>query len=66
LNPAKTPKTIDATQTFGGPKGTKYAGIYDLKDDTLRICFGEKGRPKDFTAKKGSGRSSDVWKRASN
>src|SRR5262249_23298626 len=64
LNPAKKPKTIDASQTYGGPKGTKYLGIYELDGDTLRICFGEKQRPKDFTAKKGSKRASDVWKRA--
>ena len=64
LNPAKKPKTIDATQTYGGPKGTKYLGIYELEDDTLKICLGEKQRPKDFTAKKGSKRASDVWKRA--
>src|SRR5262245_45881986 len=65
LNPSKKPKTIDAVQTYGGPKGTKAYGIYELDDDTLKICFSEKQRPKDFTAKKGSGRSSDVWKRAS-
>jgi len=64
LNPNKNPKTIDGTQTYGGPKGTKYYGIYELDGDTLKICFGEKQRPKDFTAKKGSKRSSDVWKRA--
>jgi len=64
LNPSKTPKTIDAVQTYGGPKGTKAPGIYELDGDTLKICFGEKQRPKDFTAKKGSKRASDVWKRA--
>src|SRR6516162_3963536 len=52
LNPAKKPKTIDASQTYGGPKGTKYYGIYELDGDTLKICFGEKQRPKDFSAKK--------------
>ena len=64
LNPSKTPKTIDAVQTYGGPTGTKVLGIYELNDDTLKICFGEKQRPKDFTAKKGSKRASDVWKLA--
>ena len=64
LNPAKKPKTIDAIQTFGGPKGTKYVGIYELDGDSLKLCFSEKQRPKDFTAKKGSMRASEVWKRA--
>jgi uncharacterized protein (TIGR03067 family) len=64
VDPSKKPKTIDATQTFGGPKGKKVPGIYDLDGDNLKICFGEKQRPKDFTGKKGSGNSLDVWKRS--
>jgi uncharacterized protein (TIGR03067 family) len=64
LDPAKKPKTIDATQTFGGPKGTKVPGIYELDGDSLTICSGEKQRPRVFNAEKGSGRSLDVWKRA--
>ena len=64
VDPAKKPKTIDATQTYGGPKGLKVPGIYELEDNILKMCFGDKQRPKDFSAKKGSGRSSDVWKRA--
>ncbi|HYV38746.1 MAG TPA: TIGR03067 domain-containing protein [Gemmataceae bacterium] len=44
LDSTKNPKEIDMA---GVPEATK--GIYELKDDVLRIGMGEKGRPKSFT-----------------
>jgi uncharacterized protein (TIGR03067 family) len=54
IDPSKTPKRIEVTNT-----ATKevWAGIYELKGDTLRAVFqGEKGgeRPTEFKTKKGS------------
>jgi uncharacterized protein (TIGR03067 family) len=56
-------KKIDTT--FSDQEVT-FRGIYALKGDDLKICMArpEKDRPKDFTAKKGSGRSLIVLKRA--
>jgi uncharacterized protein (TIGR03067 family) len=38
-------------------------GIYKLDGDVLTICWGEKDRPTEFTAKSGSGNRMNVFKR---
>jgi uncharacterized protein (TIGR03067 family) len=44
LDPKRTPPTIDLEF-----QGQRTPGIYDLKDNTLRLCFGpEKARPTAF------------------
>jgi uncharacterized protein (TIGR03067 family) len=55
LNPSKTPPQLDAPITEGEGKGTTMLGIYELKGDTLRVCFDPKGkeRPTSFTPKAG-------------
>jgi uncharacterized protein (TIGR03067 family) len=63
IDPTKKPKTIDATPTTGTDKGKKSLGIYEFDGDTLKICYSEKERPTEFTAKKGSGNTLDVYKR---
>lgn len=64
VDPAKKPKTIDLTAVGEGKDG-RIEGIYELDGDTVRFCIGEpgKGRPGEFTAKAGSGRTMSVWKR---
>ena len=66
LDPAQKPKTIDMTPSDGPQKGQVHAGIYSLDGDTLKICFTEPGkdRPKELTAKAGSGQMLVVLKRA--
>jgi uncharacterized protein (TIGR03067 family) len=58
LDPKKKPKEIDNTLGDGPFKGKAMLGIYELKDGVLRICNAVPGkpRPKEFSAKKGSGR----------
>jgi uncharacterized protein (TIGR03067 family) len=56
LDPSATPKTMDITIAAGSQTDATMQGIYELKDDELRICakvFGT-GRPKEFAAPDGS------------
>jgi uncharacterized protein (TIGR03067 family) len=56
---------MDITGDDGPNKGKKYPSIYELKDDTLTICYGldEKSRPAKFETAKGSGTMLVVYKR---
>jgi uncharacterized protein (TIGR03067 family) len=48
LDPSKSPKQIDL-MPMGAPESLK--GIYELKGDTLKLCFARKGeRPASFDA----------------
>ena len=55
FNPDKKPPQLDAVVTEGEDKGNTMLGIYELKADTLHVCFDLKGkeRPADFTSKAG-------------
>jgi uncharacterized protein (TIGR03067 family) len=50
LDPAKTPREMDITGTDGPNKGMTFLAIYEIKDDTLRVCYdlSGKARPKEF------------------
>jgi uncharacterized protein (TIGR03067 family) len=54
--PDEKPKAIDLVD-FEGKEGAA-RGIYELTDDTLKICSANppknKDRPKEFSSKKGS------------
>lgn len=65
LDPTKKPKTIDVTFTSGVDKGKVSRGIYDLKDDTLKVCMGVAGatRPINFASRPGTGHVLEVMKR---
>jgi uncharacterized protein (TIGR03067 family) len=54
LDPAKNPKTIDFTPEKG--KEGVVEGIYELKGDTLKLCFTKPGgtRPTEFASKAGT------------
>ena len=59
LDPSEDPKQIDLLVLEGQAKGKTIEGIYKLKEGRLTICLRdekvpEKGRPKEFTAEKGS------------
>jgi uncharacterized protein (TIGR03067 family) len=55
FDPTKKPGHVDAVVTEGEGKGSTMAGIYELKDDTMKVCFDLQGkeRPTSFTAKAG-------------
>lgn len=52
----KSPRTADVTVRKGEHEDTTMLGIYELKGDTLKVCFDPEGesRPKKFEAKKDS------------
>jgi uncharacterized protein (TIGR03067 family) len=57
VDPATTPRIIDMKVAEGDFKGTALEGIYEIKDDTLKICFRDdeaKNRPNEFSTKAGS------------
>jgi uncharacterized protein (TIGR03067 family) len=64
LDPTKKPKAIDIT--LEQEKDKPILGIYELDGDTFKICYGQPGgeRPKEFSAKAGSGNTNSGWKRA--
>jgi uncharacterized protein (TIGR03067 family) len=54
LDPLKKPKEMDITGTEGPNKGKTIPAIYELTDDTLRICYdlSGKARPTEFKTAK--------------
>jgi uncharacterized protein (TIGR03067 family) len=56
LDASKTPKTIDAVRSEGTDKDKPLLGIYELSDDTYKVCFAPPGgeRPTEFVSKPGS------------
>jgi uncharacterized protein (TIGR03067 family) len=65
IEPTKNPKTIDFMESEGKNKGKPLLGIYELGDDTRKLCYAELGkeRPTDFSAPAGSGRVLVEFKR---
>jgi len=68
IDPTKNPKTIDFRATEGAYKGKIFLGIYELGDDTRKLCYAEPGkdRPTEFSAPAGSGRTLVEFKREKN
>jgi uncharacterized protein (TIGR03067 family) len=56
VDASKNPATMDVTGTDGPNKGKTFPCIYELKGDTLRICYdlSLKSRPKEFKTEKGT------------
>ncbi len=56
IDPTQTPKTIDFTITEGEGKGNQHFGIYELAENTRKMCFASQGdkRPKELTSTPGS------------
>ena len=65
IDAKQRPKHIDITAPEGEQAGSTSKGIYAIEGDTLRMCYAnpDKGRPKDFESKPGSGVTLVVWKR---
>ena len=60
LDPGEKLKAIDLTFLEGSDKGKTEAGIYELAEGRLRICYrllekAEKGRPSEFASAPDSG-----------
>lgn len=58
FDPTKTPKTIDFTITEGDGKGNQHLGIYELGENSRKLCFASPGkeRPTEFSSLPGSDR----------
>jgi uncharacterized protein (TIGR03067 family) len=64
IDPSQKPKWIDVTYMDGERKGESSQGIYELSDDTLKICMSRGNtRPNDFETKPDSQRHLLVLKR---
>lgn len=61
VDPTKTPKEIDATDS----EGRTILGIYKFDKEQLTVCFAppDKERPKEFSVKDGTGSFIHVWKK---
>lgn len=57
FDPSQRPKTIDFTPTDGEGKSELHVGIYELGENTRKLCFAPAGkeRPTEFVSKSGSG-----------
>ena len=62
IDPTKNPKTLAYNVNYGAGL---YLGIYEIDGDTFKECLteGSKERPKEFTAKAGSGNQLLIYKR---
>jgi uncharacterized protein (TIGR03067 family) len=65
LDAKATPPALDLKVNSGADVDKVVLAIYQLKDDTLTICFAEPGkeRPKELAARTGSGHTLIVFKR---
>ena len=56
LDPSKSPKALDVTVAEGPNKGAVMLGIYEIRGDTLKVCFDPEGkkRPAEFKSAPGS------------
>jgi len=57
IDPTQNPKTIDFTPTNGEGNGKLHLGIYELGEETRRLCFAPPGkeRPTEFSSATDSG-----------
>ena len=65
LDLSRSPKALDGTVAEGPHKGTVILGIYEITEDTLRVCFDPEGkkRPTEFKTAAGSQTTLAVYKR---
>ena len=61
----KKPKAVDLTVTEGDDKGKTVLGIYEIGEDTRKVCLGQPGkeRPAEFSSTEGGGHVLAVLKR---
>lgn len=68
LAPSEKPKAMEITGKEGPNQGKTFLAIYELTDDTLRICYDLSGktRPTEFTTKAGTRLFLVTYKRVKN
>ncbi|MEO8497646.1 MAG: TIGR03067 domain-containing protein [Planctomycetota bacterium] len=56
IDPTQKLKTIDFTPTKGESKGDRFFGIYELGQNSRKLCFAPAGkeRPTEFSSRSGS------------
>ena len=56
FDPTKSPKSLDFTTTEGDDAGKQLYGIYELGENTRKMCFAPlgQGRPTEFLSSPGS------------
>ncbi len=56
FDPEQNPKAIDFTPTTGNDKGKVFLGIYELGENTRKLCFAQAGkeRPTEFASTPGT------------
>lgn len=66
LAPSEKPKAMDITGKDGPNQGKTFLAIYELTDDTLKICYDLSGktRPHEFATKAGTRQFLVTYKRA--
>ena len=66
MDPTKSPKAIDITDSNGPNKGKTSLGIYEIKGDEFRVVFAATGKPRPtkFATTANSGQWMHVWKKA--
>jgi uncharacterized protein (TIGR03067 family) len=66
LDASRSPKAINTWDLNGPYTDATVPGIYELKGDTLRLCFSRPGagRPTEFSTKSGGGLLLVVYKKA--
>jgi uncharacterized protein (TIGR03067 family) len=63
FDPSKKPGQVDAKVTEGEGKGETMLGIYELKGDTIRVCFDPQGKERPTTFKTKAGQFAAVVQR---
>lgn len=65
LDAFKQPREIDIRPKTAAADAKPILGIYELNGDTLKMCYGQPGKPRPtaFESKEGSGITLTVWKR---
>ena len=65
IDETKTPHAIDYMNVEGTNRGKPQAGIFELRDDTLRIAMAAPGKPRptDFVSKSKDGGNFTTWRR---
>ena len=65
IDPTKKPKTIDFVPSEGPDAGLAFLGIYELEEETRKLCYAQSGRerPTSFSSELGSGYTLVTFKR---
>ena len=66
IDATRIPRTLNMNFTAGPEKGNTSLGIYELDEDTWRLCITTRGadRPTTFAGEAGTGNAFEILKRA--